>query len=407
MEYIFYWDESFHTRKITEKSKSVNIYGDDDNDTYISAYIGGKKNDISCLLEDYRLIETEFKQRRQYKNDQELKGTSFKKKNFTYGLKSFNKEAIDFYSKFFRMLYDNKAIYHITMISKTEILIEQALKGIYMPYVKIEAFYYSLIKFLYNYRCIPIMLNFFKENRVSEKDLIDKIKDLLNAVIKKTKDIKRKEYETGTLMELVYLLDCFLVKLETKKKYIWDYSLVYEGFNKLLREINIEQSDCYLYMDKEVNVHEHGLNYCYGKLKEVDSKQKIGVRIADILSNFIGRISYAIQNDTKEREVESINIIETEDYEEKNLFSPKWFEITKSQFELYKLIAKYFNMYENWYWSTYTGIYFDNTVEFFSLFQYIDLYDTYEEFIKANSYIHTENYNSYVCKRLKENFMTM
>lgn len=51
------------------------------------------------------------------------------------------------------MLYDNKTIYHITIASKTEILIEQSLKGIHKPNVKIKEFYYSLIKFVYNYRC--------------------------------------------------------------------------------------------------------------------------------------------------------------------------------------------------------------------------------------------------------------
>lgn len=407
MVYIFYWDESFHTRKITEKDKSINIYGENENDTYISVYIGGARNKISCLLEDYRIIENEFKKKREYNNEQEVKGTSFKKRNFTYGLKTFNEEAMLFYSKFFKMLYDNKTYYYITMISKTEILIEQSFKGINVPFIKTEAFYYSLIKFLYNYRCISVMLEFFKENIVYEKDLIDKIKDLLNNVIDKTKDIPRKKHETGTLNQLFYVLNSLQVQFDTKLKYSWDYTLVYEGFNKYLKEMNIEHSDCYLYMDKESHVYQYGLNYSYGKLEEVDSKQKIGVRISDILSNFIGRISYAIQVDTKEIEVEATDRIRTEDFERKNLLSQKWFEINQSQFELYKLIEKYFELYGHRHWASYTGIYFDNIVEFFSLFQYIDSYETYEEFHKINSFMHTEKYNVYTCRRLQENFDTM
>lgn len=407
MTYIFYWDESFHTRKITEKNKSVNIYEENENDTYISVYIGGVRNKISYLLDDYRVIESEFKKKREYNDQQELKGTSFKKGNFTYGVKTFNEEAMSFYSKFFKVLYDNKTYYHITMISKTEILIEQSFKGINMPFVKTEEFYYSLIKFLYNYRCIPVMLEFFKENTVSNKDLIDKIKDLLNCIIDKTEGIPRKEHETGILKELLYILDSLPVQFDTKLKYSWDYNLVYEGLNKYLKEMKIDPSDCYLYMDKESHAHQYGLNYSYGKLEEVDSNQKIGVRISDILSNFIGRISYAIQADTKEVEIATVDRIRTEDFERKNLLSQDWFDLNQSQFELYKLIAKYFALYGDIYWSSYTGIYFDTTAKFFSLFQYIDLYKTYGEFHKINSFIHTEEYNGYTCGRLQENFDTM
>ncbi|WP_459476468.1 hypothetical protein [Clostridium saccharoperbutylacetonicum] len=404
MKYIFYWDESSHTRKITGKNKSVNIYVENENDIYISVYIGGARNQINYLLEDYRVIENEFKQKRKFDNQQELKGTNFKKKNFIYGVKTFNEEAMSFYSKFFKALYENKAYYHITMISKTEILIEQSFKGIIIPFVKTEVFYYSLIKFLYNYRCIPVMLEFFEENTVSKNDLIDKIRDLLIGVIEKTKDIPRKVHETGALKQLLFILDNFLVQFDTKAKYPWDYTLVYDGFNKYLKEMNIAQSDCHLYMDKESNVHEYGLNYSYGIIKEVDSKQKIGVRISDILSNFIERISYAIQIDMQEVEIQTVYSIQTEDFERKNLLSWQWFDINESQFQLYKLIARYFELYCDLYWSSYTGIYSDNTVMFFSLFHYIDIYETYEEFRKTSYLMHAEKYNVCVCERLNKNF---
>ncbi|EKQ52399.1 MULTISPECIES: hypothetical protein [unclassified Clostridium] len=407
MKYIFYWDESSHTRKITGKNKSVNIYGENENDIYISVYIGGESNQISYLLEDYRVIENEFKQKRKFDNQQELKGTNFKKKNFTYGVKTFNEETMSFYSKFFKALYDNKTYYHITMISKTEILIEQSFKGITNPFVKAEAFYYSLIKFLYNYRCIPFMLEFFEEDTVSKNDLIDKIKDILIGVIDKTNDIPRKVHETGTLKQLLFILDKFSVQFDTKLKYPWDYTLVYEGFNNYLKEMNIYQSDCHLYMDKESKVHEYGLNYSYGIIEEVDSKQKIGVRISDILSNFIERISYAIQVDMKEIEIQNVHSIRTEDFERKNLLSREWFDINEYQFQLYKLIAKYFALYGDIYWSSYTGIYSDDTVKFFSLFHYIDIYETYEEFRKIDPFMHTEKYNACVCERLNESFDNM
>ncbi|WP_353736256.1 hypothetical protein, partial [Clostridium sp. ZBS14] len=94
-----------------------------------------------------------------------------------------------------------------------------------------------------------------------------------------------------------------------------------------------------------------------------------------------------------EIEIADTDSIRTEDFERRNLLSQKWFEINQSQFELYKLIEKYFALYGDRYWSSYTGIYFDNIVEFFSLFQYIDSYETYEEFHKINSFMHTEKYN--------------
>lgn len=406
MPYTFYWDESFHTRKITEKKKSVNIYEENENDMYISVYIGGEGNQITKLLEDYRSIENGFKKKMGLDNKQELKGTSFRKKNFTYGISNFNRDAMCFYSKFFKMLYDNKTFYHITMVSKTEILIEQSFKEMNIPFVKTEAFYYSLIKFLYNYRCIPVMLEFFKEDTISKNEVINKIKNLLITIIDKTEGIARKVHETGNLKQLLFVLDNLPVQVDTKPKYQWDYNLVYDGFNKYLNEMNINQSECYLYMDRETHVYQFGLNYKYEKLEEVDSNDEIGVRISDILSNFIGRISYAIQHDSKETEIATLDSIKTEDFERKNLLSKEWFDINKSQFELYKLIAKYFGLY-NIYWSSYTGIYFDNTVEFFSLFQYIDLYETYEEFHNISTFKHTERYNTFVCEKLLKNFDSM
>lgn len=87
--------------------------------------------------------------------DKEFKGTIIKKKNFKYGVGSFNKNTINIYNNFFDLITEEIYL-QISVNNKFEQIILLIFQNIEIPdYISIiseKRFLYTLIKFLNTYR---------------------------------------------------------------------------------------------------------------------------------------------------------------------------------------------------------------------------------------------------------------
>ena len=107
---VFYYDETFHDKKITQNKNGVlNGYSKNSNDSFIYALVGF--DEASNLIEKYNELESRIKLSLQL--DKELKSTIFDKDNFEYGLKSMRRQCKDFYNEFLNLLIDSNFVFQV------------------------------------------------------------------------------------------------------------------------------------------------------------------------------------------------------------------------------------------------------------------------------------------------------
>ena len=112
MNYTFYFDETYHDRSITIKENGqVNTLTDGKNDSYIGVFWGTDSDHLPSILERFSVVEETYKSRLGL--TQEFKSTCFAKKNFKYGIRSFNSTTQGFYSDLFHLLYEHSPIIHV------------------------------------------------------------------------------------------------------------------------------------------------------------------------------------------------------------------------------------------------------------------------------------------------------
>ena len=85
MHYNFYFDETFHDRKISisEKGK-INVLDDNANESYIGLFWGCENTRIKGVIKQLRQLENKYKEIYSLGEEQEFKSTTIGKQNFTY-----------------------------------------------------------------------------------------------------------------------------------------------------------------------------------------------------------------------------------------------------------------------------------------------------------------------------------
>lgn len=399
----FYYDETFHDKKIRENALGqLNTNSDNSNDMFIYSILGF--SNYKKVESDYLKLEGSIKKSLGLGINDELKSTTFNKKNFKYGLKSMNKQCKDFYTKFLNMLVDNNGIFQVGMLSKTEYVLTQLFESMKVPAifgVKTEAFIYSLTKFIDRHRLDYLFDEAFKQNANNGRNFKDKVIELLEKVLDKIIGVSREESEVKALKQDIEILKYSIVANTVKYNEDWDYSMIAEGVKKRLIELNLE--------DSLINIDiEQSTYYAFTKTGinsiQLDSKTSPGVRMTDMFLGFIGRIVASMGQALSDPIIKDINKIKREDYVQKRLLPNIWFDVDEDTYNLYKKLGNYFASKE--YWSTYTMYYFDSCLLFFSLFNYFNQYGTYEEFIK-NKDMHKEYFNTFCCNQLQDRFSKM
>lgn len=388
MDYVFYFDETYQDRKITIKNSTFNSMSVNSFDSYIGLFWGCPQKKIHENISFITKFEQKYKSVFGLTEEQELKSDIVKKKNYQYGLSSFNKNAFDFYSDLFFLLNKINPIIQIDAISKIEIFLTKLFKNINNIDFDKKAFIYSLTKLILTY---------------NDKELITSIKNIHNAKtaenfrlqllsfvsekLTEIEGVERKEKEKTMLNEFTIILNNTTFDNMEYEDLKYPYDTNFAGLNNLLKELNIQINRTKIVIDEELNTFNSSKKYNYKCVKQANSKNSIQIRLCDWLCGFIGRFAYALFNDigTKELNGESI--------EKKRLLSKDWFKIDKETFTFYQRINKFFNVDHSHYWTIMSLQYADPIVMFCTLLRYFDSYNSYEEYLSKSLTDHQELYN--------------
>ncbi|MGO4699435.1 hypothetical protein AB4Z50_34925 [Paenibacillus sp. 2TAB26] len=399
----FYYDESFHDRKITLKGKEVNIYKVDASDSFVAVFVGGDNAVIDGLNNKFSRFETKHKKSFGLEYEQELKATVIGKRNFKHGVSSFNKDTLTFYKDYFS-IYTESVYIQVNVISKTAQVIWTIFQNVKLPYVvKKKEFLYSVTKFLNNYRFNDILIRIFEERgKLNSKILMNEFIKNLKLIFESSSDSTKKRLERAALNDLITILNGVKDELNISYSYEWDYNNIFNLFDTYIIEHSIIPKQIDLFIDNEVNTLEMATkDQKFKSVTSCKSEENEGIRTCDILSNFIGRMVKALSDELQEPVIGHVTDVETYDFKTKRILSKDWFNLNEEQFNLYKVIN---NILKSEKTSVYHSFYFDHTILFIGILSYVSEYSTYSDYQKNSLEIHAEYFNTYCCMLIKDQY---
>lgn len=406
-KYTFFFDESFHDRSINRLSNgNLNITTPNSLESYIGVFCGFPTKDTDKISLKYLAFESKMKKVFNLSDLQELKTETFHRKNFHYGIQSMGKPVFQFYKEFFILLSEVQPIIYFDCISKIEFLLRKVFRNLKFSndftFSK-DAFFYSLTKFLINYHTDKLLAQLFNPITQSNPGVLQQeINITLEAILNRIENIKRKEKEYGSFIELQYILATATFDLDIEEKVTFSYSPNCEQFLKFLSTQGISNNSVSIVIDNEENTFNAMQQGNFLSVRQDDSKQCALLRLTDFISGFVGRIIFALYNDEsfKENPISDINDISLNDLETKRLRSKNWFQLTKERFQLYNLIYEVLlnNQSQIIPYSSYA----DQEISFQSLIEYIGI-QNWNEFSNYNTTsMNPEYFNTFVCEKLQE-----
>lgn len=383
--HLFFYDETEHSRKINYPTVTANNYYDN----FISVIVGWTSDEEKYIADKYLDFESKYDYR---KVDGELKSQTMKSKDFKLGLASLNKHTIDFYNDLIS-LYDEKVVIYFSVASKIEYVIHQIFANYHSNmFVDIDSMKYSIIKAINVYRPVKVIEAIYKEPQI----FVNELREFLKLQIERNKaNIVLKELENQAFEEILLLL----ANTEIPEFLDWTYFASFDGFSKLLTEMNI--TDYWLMIDREGDEAHTLLSAEYIGLQNVteeDSKEYVGIRMADMLAGVISKLMQALRNaltkDYKDGEIK------------KTLLESGWFALNPKQLELYKKLYKVICENNDYWYKSYAGLYSDDLVAFVALLQFMNRFESIED-MRRQLDMQPEYYNSFVCERLQERYQMM
>ena len=399
MDYVFYFDETFHDRKISAKPDGIiNTFGEDKNDCYIGTFWGCQQKELQQTIDKLSDFETKHKNKFALSRDQELKSQIIKPKNFQFGIKSFSHLTLEFYEDLFMLLQDIHPIIQIDAISKVEIMLRSVFNCATLPpYVNSISFFYSLTKFfvLYQPKEVIAQMAIVHDQKSAEQFRL-KLIDTLDMVVDATKNIQRKQEESHAFSQLSLILEDTVFEKAFAPKVDFIYLQNFDGLSRLLNEKNIPLKRVKVVIDREANTFSAAQQFHFGKTAQADSNNNIQLRLADQICGFLGKMFRALSHDPslKEEVLTDIHNINQKALEDKRLLSREWFEIDERRYALYVLVFKVLIANCQEYWTAMTASYSDQVSVFYSLLRYYSSYYSYEEYINIKSSEHIERFNS-------------
>ncbi len=386
MKYVFFYDETEHSRKINYQTVTANNYCDN----FITGIVGWKAEENECISDRYLAFESKYDYR---KKDGELKSQTMKTKDFRLGFASLNNHTIEFYEDLVS-LFDEKIIIYFSVFSKIEYIINQLFINYHNSmFADIDLMKYSIIKAINVYKPKNVIEAIYKEPQIFVKELRSFLED---RIIKNKTNSILKERENQAFEEILILL----ADTEAPETLDWAYFAPFDGFKKLLTEMNIVNYK--LMIDRE-GEEAHTLNSSkYVGLQNVteeDSKEYVGLRMADMLAGLISRLMQSLKT--------SLNGDYKDGKIEKTLLDSGWFALNQKQLDLYKKLYQVICENNDHWYKSYAGIYSDDLVAFVALLQFMNQFSDAEEICRSNIGMQPEHYNTFACERLKELYKIM
>lgn len=381
--YHFFYDETEHSRKINYQTITASNYYDN----FISVIVGWLSEDEDRIKDRYLGFETKYEFR---KVNGEFKSQTMKARDLRLGFASLNKNTVGFYDDLIS-LYDENIIIYLSVASKIEHIINQLLRDYHNnALVNTNYMKYSIIKTINVYRPQKLIEAIYSKPQV----FIDELRSFLkNQIAQNQTDIVLKERENQAYKEILMILD----DAERLESLEWTYFTPFDGFRKLLIEMNIE--DYQLIIDRDGD-GSHTLNTAlYEGLQNVsekDSKDYVGIRMADMLAGLISKLmqslKLALTNNYKAGEIK------------KTLLDSGWFSLNQKQLDLYKKLYRVICENNNYWYQIYSGIYSDDLVSFVALLQFMNHFEDATMIRNSEVKMLPEYYNAFVCERLQERY---
>ena len=388
----FFQDESFHDLKIKQKEGELNFEILDASPYFINIFLGFSEQTYQNIEELYLMWEKTNKKFLGIVNGAEFKGESIKAKNYKFGLASMDLKYIKFYNYLFSLLINYNMVLQISTTNKLELIIVNVFKHIISEFeirygnYELQKFLYSFIKIIDRHRTTKLVKLIFAPETDSA-NILSEIQSILSNIIKEGKDVPHLFFEVQTAEQLKLILEKFSFSITTFESYNWDYSWSFDGLRGLLDEIHIPDEDIVLFLDGK-SWRTEGMfkaaieRFCFAETLREESENHVGIRIADFLSNFIGRIIRNLDLDIRTADITKLTYIDEE-----------WFNVRKEGFECYKLLGSVLRTRQNIYWTTQVGIYFDTAILFYKFIDYFCDFKDYETYREISNREHTEKLN--------------
>lgn len=383
MSYSFFYDETEHSRKINYQTVTANNYYDN----FSAAIVGWNNENADEICKRYK----EFEAKQEYRKKKgELKSQTMKQKDLKYGFATLNKHTIEFYEDLLST-YDENTVLNLSVFSKIEYVIHQVFRDYHNSvFVDIDYMKYSIIKAILVYRPQKVIEAIYN----STDEFVNELCIFFQNRIQLNKsNLKLKERENIAFEQILVLLN----DVNQITSLDWKYYGAFNGFSKLLQEMNIQ--DYVLIIDEEGELHSTFLaaeTEGIINISEGNSKEFVGIRMADMLIGLVSKMMQSLK--------ESLTSNYSNEKIEKRLLEPGWFILDDRQLGLYNRLHTIICVNNKYWYNTYSGVYSDDLVVFVSLLQFMSRFENAEELRNANYDMQPEYFNSFVCSALQRRF---
>lgn len=384
-KYVFFYDESEHSRSITKETINAKNFANN----FVVAIVGHQFSDLNSIESKYQKLEEDYKK---YYCVDELKSTVIKKSKYIHGLKELKDTDVNLINDVFNFTKASNLQLYVSVQNKIEYVINQMLCNYDNDlFIDADSLRYSVSKLINMYMPQNVIEAIYLNNGSFISELIIFLKKLLEL----NKNNPNKINENPAIEQLLLLLEAY------NKDFIidWNYSFSFNGFNLFLKERLIK--DISLVIDKEGKgtTLETAKSESIIDAIEVDSINCVGVRIADMIAGIVSRFIVSIHN--------ALSYKSLEDGKNLKFLGHEWFEIDEKRFNVYKLIKKVIiDLNSSWY-KTYCSQYSDDFLYFIALINYFDSFQNYEEFRKVKIEEHPYKLNGVAIEMLKKRFSIM
>lgn len=374
--------------------------GNDNMFVYVADIIKINEESLFEIEEKYKLLERKYMNSRKFPDNRELKGKDILDKNFKYGIASLKGRELDFYHSLFDLLLENHVDNLLFSINKMSLVADKRLTDWIL---KLEEkrfidsprlFKYSLVKYMEIEASFSVIQSIFDSNKGNREVLTEIQKDMA-AFVEKNKYIQRMNKQIQMYKEIIQTI-------RKTKHFIQDtpFDEVSFDWNKvsfdidlwttemsLANKFNLQSSE--LILDEGIPLEPFKkLNFQSIKLDE-DSKNHVGLRIADVLVVISGKYISKLANDIR---------YDKNNPDKRKHLPNDWFQLDQKQFDLLKKMEKYFFPND----STYCFIvdtYFDDAFLFETYFRYISSYESFNDY-KEHLETHVDQHFIYFVRNL-------
>lgn len=382
--YLFYYDESEHSRKINYNT----INADNFYDSFATVIVGWNDEYNSEIEKLYESFESKYKDRKD-KNG-EIKSNRLHNNEFKYGFASVNKHNTRFLNDFLEIFNEKVKIY-VSFHSKIEYLVVQLFSQYDNNiFFDADSMKYSITKALVTYR----PENVIKAISESPDTFVESLKMFFNERIQKNIQHNIRPLETNAFNEIITVLD----SISSEVIISWDYKMTFEGFAKYLNEQGIDNYK--IILDNEGNEGQDSRTCTAAKsvglmnVEEKNSKDVFGLRMADMMVGIITKLMKHLSINLHKDYGETVEL---------RFLDPKWFALSNEQLQLYLKMNKIICENDKAWYKSYIGLYPDDFIVFIALLKFINDEKT-KQLMLNNLEILPRCFNDYSCQCISDYF---